>query len=381
MDISRITSQKKIVFLCTMVVIIVFYFLKTGSNQVIKIGFVADFTGKSSQMGIQARNGALMAVDQINRFGGIHGRPLELVAKDNKNSEAICRRAVSDLTEMNVPVIIGPLLSKMAKTVIEVTKDSQILVISPSVGTDDVVGIDDHFLRINSSARQEGRRLASLIIKQNIRTVGLIVARENMEYTSSVARGVKETLTGSKTQIVFDLILKDEKENPATIKQIKRLRPGALVLIANGKDTANLLQQMAKQVRLPVLYGCQWSMVTKIHNFGGKIVEGMRFVGQFRNLPPTKEEVLFDDNYKNRFVIQPNFASVYAYEAVMIFAKGVDKAGLKWTVEDVKTQIVMLDSFKGVSESFRLDTNGDAVRQSSYYIIKENIYQIDHEKN
>ena len=50
----------------------------------VKIGFVADLTGKQAELGVQERNGVQLAVDKVNAAGGVAGRPVELVIRDDQ---------------------------------------------------------------------------------------------------------------------------------------------------------------------------------------------------------------------------------------------------------------------------------------------------------
>src|SRR4030095_14233402 len=52
----------------------------------LKIGFFGDLTGPTFNFGQSAKNGMLMAIDQINQAGGINGRPLDVVIEDDNGS-------------------------------------------------------------------------------------------------------------------------------------------------------------------------------------------------------------------------------------------------------------------------------------------------------
>ncbi len=52
-----------------------------------KIGFVGGLTGRYSDLGVSGRNGAMLAVEEINENGGIRGRKILLIAKDDRQDE------------------------------------------------------------------------------------------------------------------------------------------------------------------------------------------------------------------------------------------------------------------------------------------------------
>ena len=55
------------------------------SKEPVIIGYSANLTGRQSELGVTGRNGIEMAVDEINSQGGINGRLIKLIVKDDKN--------------------------------------------------------------------------------------------------------------------------------------------------------------------------------------------------------------------------------------------------------------------------------------------------------
>lgn len=82
----------------------------------IKIGFVSDFTGEWAANEVPARDGARLAVDEINAAGGVLGRPLELIARDGKDDNALTMRLVEELIDDGVVYIIGTVGDPMVAT-------------------------------------------------------------------------------------------------------------------------------------------------------------------------------------------------------------------------------------------------------------------------
>jgi len=58
----------------------------TGEHATINIGFFGDLTGPTFNFGMSAKNGVLMAADEINQAGGINGRQIDIVIEDDKGS-------------------------------------------------------------------------------------------------------------------------------------------------------------------------------------------------------------------------------------------------------------------------------------------------------
>ena len=367
--------SKRFIILCLFVILsLIVSLLIFKPKQKILIGFVADFSAKSSDLGMQSRNGAQMAVDKINEKGGLWGHELELIVKDNKNDRDQTRAVVQELILNEVPVIIGPHLSRLADIFIDESSGEDVIVISPVVSTDQVIGFDDNFLRINTSASIDGRTLATAIIARGDRSIALLWSELNNEYTESVINGVRSELIKHDIDIVYENSITGKDSYSEIVQDLVEIKTDAVVFSAISMDTSAITQLYAKEAPTPNLYSCQWSKATSIISHGGKTVEGMILIGEYVNVPPDVKSLEFEEEYIGKFSIFPNFASIYAYESVQLFAEGVNQAGRNWDVESVKNSILNLKAFNGVAGTFELDNNGDAVREKSLFIIKNNTY-------
>ena len=76
----------------------------TGS---FKIGMLADLGRKGKETGEELKNGAELAVEEINAAGGIGGRMIEFQAKDSKRSDAAAEKAYEGLKEWGAQMLVG----------------------------------------------------------------------------------------------------------------------------------------------------------------------------------------------------------------------------------------------------------------------------------
>ncbi|MEK7650403.1 MAG: ABC transporter substrate-binding protein [Patescibacteria group bacterium] len=104
----------------------------------IKIGQMSGLTGIGSDIGVEERNGALLAVEEINARGGIAGRAIDLVSEDSPALDL--KQGVSVATKLmtinNVLAIVGPQWDGQAEVVASVSGQEKVPVISPNASTD-----------------------------------------------------------------------------------------------------------------------------------------------------------------------------------------------------------------------------------------------------
>ena len=110
------------------------------SDQPIKVGFVAGTSGRVADLGISGRDAAELAIAQCNQKGGIDGRKVQLVIRDDQQQPQAARQAVRELIEEDVVAIIGPMTSDMGMVMAPIADAAQTLLISPTVTTEDLSG-------------------------------------------------------------------------------------------------------------------------------------------------------------------------------------------------------------------------------------------------
>ena len=132
----------------------------------IKLGFSAGLSGLKSELGISGRNGAQLAVEEINRNGGVRGRKVELLVMDDKNNAETACVVDQKLAKQGVNIIIGHMVSSVAVDTVKNANENKILLISPTIATDELSHIDDNFIRVIASNKVQGYSLAKAVLRE-----------------------------------------------------------------------------------------------------------------------------------------------------------------------------------------------------------------------
>ncbi len=365
-------------FIAMMVVIglaILLFLLLIPSKKPIKIGFLADLSTRKSQLGVVARNGVIMAVDELNQNGGINGRKVELIIRDIKSSKDEARRQAANLIESGVNVIVGAFVSSMAVPVLQAAKNSNTLLISPTVSTDSLSGINDNFISITPLASKHGSSLADAVSHLGIKKVILIRDIKNEEYSGAVVDGFKKKSAEQSIKVIGNLLFETKQDFPQLVEEMSKMQPDALVFITSGIDAGAIIQKYAKTNDIPSLFGTMWTKVTKVNEYGGKAVNGMFLIDVYANEKPTVKEIAFNKFFQERFGIKSNMPSRYAYESVKMFANAAIKAK-SIEAEKIKAEIINMDPIEGITDNYWVDKYGDVIRELSLYQIKNHQYEL-----
>lgn len=127
--------MKRNIILVSFVVIIglLIYGCTPQQSNIIRIGFVAPLTGDQAEIGIDMKNGALMAVEEANAAGGVLGKKLEFVPMDDKHDpkEAVAV-AQKLITDPSVVAVVGHLNSNCSIPASKKYHEAKMVMITPA---------------------------------------------------------------------------------------------------------------------------------------------------------------------------------------------------------------------------------------------------------
>ena len=172
----------KAIILCCLSVLL----LACSSKEPVKIGFLGGMSGRVADLGVAGRNGAMLAIEQRNASGGILGRPVTLIVRDDEQNPEVAQKAVADLLSQKIELIIGPMTSSIAMAVLDQVNASKSILLSPTVTTTELTGKDDNFMRVTGDTGSYATKVARYQVQKfGRRTVAVIYDQNNRSYTES----------------------------------------------------------------------------------------------------------------------------------------------------------------------------------------------------
>ena len=177
-----------------------------GSDEQLKIAYLADFSGPLAEFGPVIQTGVELAIEQINAAGGINGQDVVLVVGDTGLDETKALEEARRLVDVEgVHAIVGPLASGITQAVTTaVTADAQIPTISPSATSPAITAVadDGYLFRSTISDSAQGVILAQLAADEGITSVGVLF--ENSAYGQGLADVFESNFVGDVTSSSFE---------------------------------------------------------------------------------------------------------------------------------------------------------------------------------
>lgn len=338
-----------------------------GEPEPLRIGFLGGVSGRVADLGIGGRNGAQMAIESVNRNGGIDGRQVILVVKDDAQNADQATRAMREFGQSGIRLVIGPMTSSMAVASLPAATEFGITLVSPTVTTDALTGLDDGFIRVSSPAADYAQRSADFQLRGGkIKRIAAIQDSTNGAYTSSWLSAFRERFEkGGGTLVASyefasgqptglrDLVVRAvDQQNAAT-------RVDGLLVLANSVDAA-LIVQYARSAdpRFPIVMS-EWPATERFVELAGPAAEGVTAAQFFDRNSTLPRYVQFRDDFRKRYGVEPGFAGVTGYDAAMLALRGLSKS-----IASPKPHLVGIKDFEGLQGMIQIDRYGDAKRRT-----------------
>lgn len=337
------------------------FFLQSGCKEPgpIRIGFLGELTTRAAGLSTSGRDGFLLAIEEINANGGINNRKVEGLVQDTRMHKATALHAVHTLLDNKVSAIIGPMTSQTAVTIVPEINRAKVPMVSPTVSTNKLSGLDDYFFRVYYTNSQAASLLAQKLSSQkNLNHIAVIYDLSNSAYTEDWLHHFQKVLEQGGGSLVakipFELHSDTLFLDLAT--EAAEAKPQGILILANAVDTAMICQQLAKiGVDLP-RYATGWSYSDDLIQFGGKSVEGLHIIQSADLHHPSSAMQSFVKAYQKRFNSSPNFPALHAYDATRMVLAILEKTT---DPQSIREELLKIENFAGLQSDLSFDPYGD----------------------
>jgi branched-chain amino acid transport system substrate-binding protein len=322
----------------------------------IKIGVAGPFTGGSSSMGVSMRDGVRLATDEINKAGGVLGRQIQLVERDDeaKNERGV-QIAQELISKEKVAAAVGYINTGVALASHRFFQEAKIPVMN-NVATGSVVThqFDDQpenyiFRNAAHDSIQAPMIVEEAITRRGYKKVAILADSTNYGQLGRADLEAALKAKGVKAVAVEKFNIKDV-DMTAQLLKAKEAGAEAVLTYAIGPELAQIANGMTKLGwKVPMVGSWTLSMANFIDN-AGPGGEGARMPQTFIQEPTTPKRQSFIINYlktfnpKNARIDSPvaaaqGYDSIYLLAAAIKQANSTDGPKIKAALEDLKTPV------------------------------------------
>lgn len=302
---------------------------------VIKIGGLAPTTGNVATFGIGQRNAYMLAVEEVNKAGGLKvgdkRYTVQLIFEDEQNSPEVgATVARKVINQDGVKAILGPTNTKVCLAVGPIAQENKVPMITPTCTNPKVTLVGDFIFRAGFIDTFQGAVGAHFVYKTlGKRKAGVLFDNGN-DYTKGLATYFKDAFEklGGKV-VAFESFTDEEKTvdfRPQLIR-IKAANPDVLYT-SDYYGAAALMAKQSAEIGLKVpLMGGDGFDSPDLVRIGGQAVEGLHFTNFYSQDDPRPEVRRFTEAYRAKYKDTPDAYAAQGYGAAQILFDAIQRAG------------------------------------------------------
>ena len=366
-----------------------------GSSTTFKLGNIGPLTGAAAIYGNATKNGAQLAVDEINGAGG--SIQFEHNCQDDEHDPEKSVNAYNNLKDWGLQVLVGPTTTNPCVAVSAETNSDNVFELTPSASSNDVIGGQedadgnvttarkDNVFQMCFTDPNQGTASAQYLAKKQLGTKIAVIYNNSDAYSTGIYKKFEAEAANQGLQIVststftddnatdFSVQLNDAKNNGADLVFLPiYYTPAALILTqANGMGYE------------PDFFGCDgMDGILTVEGFDTKLAEGLMLLTPFVATATDEKTSAFTKAYKDAYGDEPIQFAADAYDCVYVIKELLEKTGCTpdMSASDIcdklKAAIVDGYTYSGLTgENMSWKDTGEVSKEPKGMVIKDGVYQ------
>ncbi len=341
------------------------------SKSPVKIGFFAPITGPAAADGESVLNAAKLAVETINKDGGINGRQVELVnyddAMDSKQAVSIAQKLT---TKDGVAAVVSGSYSGTTRASAKIYQDAKIPMISAYALHPDITKTGDYIFRQSFVGPVEGKAGAKVAVDM-LKAKRIAILEVDIDFGKALAAGFTEKATQLGAEIVsVDTFATGEKEFTPVLTKIKQLNPDLIYIPGYAAECSQIVRQ-AKDLGITAKILGTEGMDSTVQ-FLGVAKDAANGVIITTNMNRDSDRKIVQDfisNYNQKFGHKPDMVAASTYDAFMVLAHVMKQKGVE--ADKIRQGLTELKDFEAVTGLIKGYTKGEVLKSVQIQIVKD----------
>ncbi|MCR4650439.1 MAG: ABC transporter substrate-binding protein [Lachnospiraceae bacterium] len=321
-----------------------------SGEAVFKIGAIGPSTGGAAAYGTAVKNGAQIAVDEINAAGGINGYMIEYKFEDDEHNAEKSVNAYNTLKDWGMQMLDGTTTSAPCLAVAEKTKADNMFQLTPSGSSLECTQYDNVF-RVCFSDPAQGTKSAEYIGSKKLATKIGVIYDSSDPYSAGIYETFAAEAPNQGLEIVSAEAFNSDNKTDFSSQIGKAKDAGAeLIFLPIYYTEASLILQQANQIGYqPMFFGCDGlDGILGVENFDTSLAEGVMLLTPFAADAQDNLTKNFVNAYKDAYGETPiqfaadSYDAIYAMEAALEAANATPDMSVSELCEAIKGQMTKI---------------------------------------
>lgn len=301
-----------------------------ASGEVFKIGGIGPVTGAAAVYGLAVKNGAQIAVDEINADGGINGYQIEFSFQDDEHDAEKSVNAYNTLKDWGMQVLMGTVTSAPCVAVADKTMADNMFQITPS-GSSVECAQNPNVFRVCFSDPDQGAASATYIAENKLADKIAVIYDSSDVYSSGIyEKFASEAANHGLDIVAAEAFTADSNKDFSTQLQKAKDAGADLVFLPIYYTEASLILNQANTMGYaPKFFGCDgMDGILQVDNFDTKLAEGLMLLTPFAADADDELTQKFVTAYKEKYGETPIQFAADAYDAIYAIKAAAEEAGI-----------------------------------------------------
>lgn len=337
----------------------------------IVIGEYGSLTGTTATFGISTKNGIDMAVDEVNKAGGLLGKKVRVVVEDDQGKPEEAQTVVTKLINRDkVVALLGEVASSNSMAAAPAAQQAGIPMISPSSTNSQVTEVGDYIFRVCFIDPFQGLVMAKFAA-DTLKVKNVAILRDiKSDYSVGLADVFVENFKKMGGTIVADeSYTAGDTDFSAQLTSMKAKKPEAIFLPGYYTEVGLVARQAKKGgLTIPLLGGDGWDS-PRLIEIGGKDLDGSYFSNHYSVDDPSPAIQKFVAEYKARYGAVPDALAGLGYDSAMVLFDAIRRSNSTEGAK-IRDAIASTKDFPGVTGKINIDQYRNAVKPAVVLQVK-----------
>jgi branched-chain amino acid transport system substrate-binding protein len=332
------------------------------AKEPVKIAVISSETGMAVEYGRPMIQGAKIAVDEINRQGGLLGRLVELIFIDNKSTALGSKFAAMEAVKLKVTGVIGAAWSSHSLAMAPILQNAKIPMITPGSTNPQVTRIGDYIFRVCFTDELQGKIMAKFARRDLKARTAAVLQNINEQYSLTLADSFISWFEKNDGKVLFRGNYTGKSiDFSGILANVKQIQPDVVFIPGYTRDSALAVKQGKNMgITATFLGGDGWE--TKMFDYAGDALNNsyatVIWHKDLPNIISQHVKKLFRKKYNNKSIY--NAFIPMTYDAVGLFADAVRKTQTL-DREKIKDTLAKTVDFPGATGTITFDGTGDPI--------------------
>lgn len=338
----------------------------------IVVGEFGSLTGSTATFGISTRNGVDMAIDEVNKAGGILGKKIRIVIEDDQGKPEEAQTVVTKLVNKDrVVAVLGEVASSRSLAGAPICQQNRIPMISPSSTNPKVTQVGDYIFRVCFIDPFQGYVMAKFAANTlKLKKVAILRDIKN-DYSVGLADVFVENFQKMGGSIVADESYSEgDADFSAQLTSIKSKDPEGIYVPGYYTEVGLIARQTRKLgLPVPLMGGDGWDS-PKLFEIGGEALNDCYYSNHYSVEDPSPAIVRFVAEYKKRYNEVPDALAALGYDAGRILVDAFRRAN-STDGPKVRDALSQTTDYAGVTGKITIDKDRNAIKPAVVLRVKD----------